>query len=356
MSVVKELYSFRDDYSEGCHEDILKALLTTNRSQQTAYGDDEYCSKARAAIRRHLQNDAAEIFFLSTGTQTNVVAIASLLRPFESVIATDASHIHTHEAGGLEAKGFKIHTVGSKGSRGKVTVKQVEEVVEQHSGVHMVRPRLVYISNATEMGTVYSKQELRELKQVCEANDLLLFMDGARLGAALASPGNDVALSDLKELVDCFWIGGTKNGALCGEAMVFNSGEICRGFPHLLKQSGALVAKGRIFGVQFLALFEEDLFVELARSAIERAQELAQGLEALGVELSVPCETNQIFPLLPCEVVDELAKKFMFYVWEKGEGKQCVIRLVTSWATPKSAVEQFLMELKLAIEPYCIKN
>lgn len=339
-------YSFKDDYSEGCHEDILRALHESNSIQQLSYGQDEFCEKARAAIRTHLGNADASVFFFSTGTLTNIVALPSLLKSYESIIATQEAHIHTHETGGIEVHGRKIHLVDCRETDGKVNASQVLKVLEQHSGCHMVKPRLVYVSNSTEMGTVYSRKELQQLKAVCKEEGLLLYLDGARLGAALASEQSDIEFADLAELVDCFYIGGTKNGALCGEALVFNDPKMCENFEFVMKQNGALMSKGRLLGVQFLELFKGDLYFRLAAKANKNAQRLAKGIEELGFELWSPCASNQVFPVLPKRLVELLSKSFGFYEWEKVDDESMAIRLVTSWATPEAAVDEFLDKLK----------
>lgn len=332
-------YSFLDDYSEGAHPDILRKLVDTNLIQQEGYGEDEYSRLAKKLIQKHLKNDAPAIHFVSGGTQANIIVISSLLRPHESVIAARSGHIQVHEAGAIEATGHKINTVLSE--NGKIYPEDIEAILSAHDDrPHMVKPKMVYISNSTEVGSVYSKNELIDLWNYCRTNELILYMDGARLGAALTAPGNDIRLEDIVRYTDVFYIGGTKNGALLGEAIIINKPVLQEDFDFLIKQRGALLSKGRLLGIQFYVLFQEDLFFRLARHANEMAQLLAGNLTQKGIPFLVPPESNQIFPILPNAVISGLKQKFHFHIWRKIDEKYSAIRLVCSWATPEKAVLQ----------------
>lgn len=337
-------YSFKNDYSEGAHPSILNALVQSNLSQQSGYGDDEYTREAVRLIRERIENPGAGVFLVSGGTQANLTVIAAILRPHESVIAATTGHINVHEAGAIEATGHKVEVVPTP--EGKLQPEDIRYIMGKFEEVHMTRPRLVYISNATEIGTLYTRQELIDLSGCCREYGLYLFMDGARLGSALCAENNDISFPDLARYTDVFYIGGTKNGALLGEAIVINYAELQRDFLYHLKQRGALMAKGRVLGVQFAELFRNDLFFETARHANGLAARLSAGIQELGFELLTVSTTNQIFPVLPNAIIDQLLEQFDFYRWQKIDAGKTAIRLVTSWATPDEAVEQFLETLK----------
>jgi len=337
-------YSFQNDYSEGAHPRILETLARTNHVQQTGYGEDQYCLEAAQAIRRKIQNPDADVHFVSSGTQANLTMLSSYLRPFESVLAVDAGDICVHETGAIEASGHKVHAV--KGKDGKVTVAEIRALVEEHYFEHMVRPRVVYISQSTEVGTIYSASELQALSGGCKELNLLLHMDGARLGSALTSKAADFSLPEVAGLVDAFYIGGAKNGALIGEAVVINNPLLKPDFRYVLKQRGALLSKGRLLGIQFLELFRDDLYFELARHANQMAERLTSGLRDLGYSFQIDSPTNQIFPILPNAVIEALSRMYCFYQWSKVDEQHASIRLVTSWATPESAVDDFLSDLE----------
>jgi threonine aldolase len=308
------------------------------------YGEDGFCAEATRLLRAKLDNERAQVHFVSGGTQANLIALASMLKPFESVIAAATAHINVHEAGAVEATGHKIHNVPCLD--GKLTPPALQEVVSAHTDEHMVKPRVVFLSQATELGTIYTKTELEAISKVCRTVGLFLYLDGARLGSALASSGADMTLSDIAQLTDLFYIGGTKNGLLLGEAIVIVNPALQENFRYHLKQRGALLAKGRILGIQFSELFRDDLFFEIAHHANDMAQILSRGIEACGYTFLVKTPTNQIFPILPNSVIEELKKKYGFYVWSRVDEKHSCIRLVTSWATPGDAVNEFLADLK----------
>ena len=336
------MYSFRNDYSEGAHPKVLQALMDTNLAQTVGYGLDPHCETARNTIRRLCNAPDADVHFLVGGTQTNMLVIESLLQPYEAVISAHTGHVNVHETGAIEATGHKVCTAYAPD--GKLTPALVESVVKAHSSEHMVLPRLVYISDTTEVGTIYTKAELEALRRCCNEHNLFLFLDGARLGSALTSPENDVTLANLAALTDAFYIGGTKNGAFFGEALVMNVPN--EHFRWHIKQRGAMLAKGRLLGVQFQALLEGGLYFEIARHANEMAYRLRDGIAALGYLFPVPSPSNQQFPVLPNSVVTQLQEMgYEFEIdHEEDEAHTCV-RFVTSWATPESAVDQFLRDL-----------
>ncbi|MDD5932055.1 MAG: beta-eliminating lyase-related protein [Oscillospiraceae bacterium] len=336
------MYSFRNDYSEGAHPRVLQALADTNLVQTRGYGLDPYCTETAALIRSLCAAPEAQVHFLVGGTQTNLVVLDSLLCSYEAVIAAHTGHINVHETGAIEATGHKVCTVLSPD--GKLTPELVDPLVKGHSTEHMVLPRVVYISDTTETGTVYTKAELTALREYCDANGLLLFLDGARLGAALTSPENDMTLMDLSRLTDAFYIGGTKNGALFGEALVMTTP--CPHFRWHMKQRGAVFAKGRLLGIQFKALLEDGLYFDLARHANALAFRLRDGIAALGYPFPVPSPSNQQFPVLPNPVVSRLQEMgYEFEIDHAVDPGHTCIRLVTSWATPEQAVEEFLRDL-----------
>ena len=334
-------YSFTDDYSEGAHPQLLEALIRANSTQQISYGNDEYSNEARQLIREKLSatEDEVAIHFAPTGTAANLICIASCLRPYEAVLTIDSGHIASKETGAIEATGHKMIIV--PGVNGKMTAENLEKAVRQNQFFpHMAKPRLVYISNATEIGTIYTKRELEGISAVCKRWNLLLHMDGARIGVAMSARSNDLTMRDLVHLIDIFSIGGTKMGALLGEAIVVRN-NIAEGFAFHLKQHGALLAKGRIMGAQFAELFREGLFFKLSTHANKMAEMISDNVQDLGYQLSAKTETNQVFVRLPENVVQQLEERFSFYIWEHLDDKQAVVRIVTSWATSASAVEDF---------------
>ena len=336
------MYSFRNDYSEGAHPKVLQALTETNFEQTVGYGMDPKCAEAAALIRELCCAPEADIHFLVGGTQTNLVVIDALLQPYESVISAHTGHVNVHETGAIEATGHKVCSVFSPD--GKLTPTLVESVVNTHSSEHMVHPRMVYISNTTEVGTLYTKSELTALRECCDKHGLFLFLDGARLGSALTSAENDLTLADLAALTDVFYIGGTKNGLLFGEAVVMTTP--CDHFRWYMKRRGAILAKGRLLGVQFHALLKDGLFMELAAHANAMACRLRDGIAALGYPFPVASPSNQQFPVMPNAVVEALnAKGYEFEIDHPVDEDHTCIRLVTSWATTESAVEAFLKDL-----------
>lgn len=337
-------YSFKNDYSEGAHPNILQALISTNLEQQDGYGGDVYCNKASSIIKERLNSPNSDIHFVSGGTQANLIVISSILRPYESVIAASTGHINTHETGAIEATGHKINTIEKED--GKLRAMDIEQVLIGHTDEHMVKPRMVYISNSTEIGTVYTKKELADLYNYCRQNDLYLFLDGARLGSAICARDNDMTIEELCKLVDVFYIGGTKNGALIGEAIVINNDRIKENFRFNMKQKGALLAKGRLIGLQFYELFKDGLYFELAKHANSMAAMLSSEFEKLGYTFLTESTSNQIFPILPNYIIDKLNEMYVFYKWSSIDDENSSIRLVTSWATKEEAVNSFIEDLR----------
>jgi len=341
---INYMYSFVNDYTEGCHPQILEKLLQTNLNQQEGYGDDDYSLQAKEFIKQKIKNPNADIHFVSGGTQANLIIISAFLRPHESVVCANTGHINTHEAGAIEATGHKINFINS--NDGKVRVNDIQEIIDEHITVpHMVKPKMVYISNSTEVGTIYKKHELEILSAFCKDKGLFLFMDGARLGSALCASDNDLTLADISFLTDVFYIGGTKNGAIIGEAIVINNEKLKEDFGFHMKQRGALIAKGRLLGIQFLELFKDDLFFELATHANVMALKITNAIKEKGFSFLTESTSNQIFPILPNKAIYELSKNFKFFIWKKIDDENSAIRIVTSWITSENAVDKFINEI-----------
>lgn len=338
------MYSFKNDYSEGAHPKILNALIESNMEQEEGYGNDSHTINAISQIKKLIGNENIDIHLISGGTQTNLTAIGAFLRPHEACICANTGHIAVHETGAIEYTGHKVITVASKD--GKVIPEKIKEVLNFHTDEHLVKPKLVYISNPTELGTVYTKEELKSLSEFCNANNLILYLDGARLGSALCVEEANLSLSDICNFTDAFFIGGTKNGALIGEALVIKNESLKEDFRYIQKQKGSLLAKGRVLGIQFEELFKDNLYFELAKHANEMARLLKEGLIEANCKFLIDSPTNQIFPILDNGLIERLEKKFDFYIWEKIDENNSAIRLVTSWATKKEAVLEFLQEVK----------
>lgn len=333
------MYQFRNDYSFGAHPKVLEAILSTNSEGLPGYGDDPYCRNAAKLIRDLCQAPDAQVHFFIGGTSANLITIAGFLRPWEGVVCAQTGHINGHEAGAVEATGHKIIPV-PVGPDGKVTFESFVAAIEPYEHNHMVKPGLLYLSNATETGAVYTRDELEALYLCAHANDMALFLDGARLGCALTAQGNDLTLSDLARLTDAFYIGGTKNGALMGEALVLPHPSRLPELFRLKKQRGGVLAKGWLLGAQFEALFTDGLYFQLAAHANEMAQKLQQGLKALGVPFFYESPTNQIFPIVPNLLLPLLNRQCAFEVWGPAEEPDhTVIRFVASFGTKPSEVD-----------------
>lgn len=333
------MYSFKNDYSEGAHPDILDALIKYNLVQEEGYGEDSHSNKARALIHTLIGNNKSDIHFIGGGTLTNLLAISSFLRPHEACIAPTTGHIATHEAGAIEATGHKVITIDS--SNGKLRPEHIQPILIDHHFEHMVKPRLVYISNPTELGTVYTKDELETLYTYCQSKDLLLYCDGARLGAALVVPQAKLSLSHMATYTDAFFIGGAKLGALIGEALIINNDSLKSDLLYMIKQRGAMLSKGRLIGIQFECLFQNDLYFSLAKHANHLASLIGKNLESLGCKFLIDSPTNQIFPILSNQAIAELQKDYDFYIWQAIDDSHSAIRLITSWATEEATVIDF---------------
>lgn len=333
------MYSFKNDYSEGCHPRILEALTRTNLDQTVGYGCDEHCEHAAMLIREAIDFPYAQIHFISGGTQTNLLAVSACLRPYQGVISAATGHIAGHESGAIEATGHKVLTIPAP--EGKLTPDLIRQVYDAHQEEYCPQPGMVYLSDATELGTVYSKAELSAISACCRELGLFLFLDGARIAQAMAV--SDLTLADIAALTDAFSIGGTKNGALFGEALVLVSPALRHThFRTLLKQRGGMLAKGRMLGIQFEALFQDGLYYELGRRAVEQADRLQKGLRALGYPMYVESPTNQIFVILTPEQLARFQELCLFEVQEVLPDGRTAIRLCTSWATPAEAVDELL--------------
>ena len=331
---------FNNDYSRGAHPAIIKALEDTNMESYGGYGIDTWCEKAADEIKKHLDCPDVAIHFLVGGTQTNFTSIAACLRPYQSVISAESGHIHAHETGAVEHGGHKVLALPA--TDGKISAAQVQAALEAHqsdfSREHTVQPGMVYISFPTELGTIYTKQELQELHRVCRDWELPLFIDGARLGYGLEASGCTVLPKDLPALCDVCYIGGTKQGALFGEAVVFCDPALARDFRYNIKQNGGMLAKGRLLGIQFEVLMNEGLYFRLARHADRLADRIRAAFRAKGFSFLVDNTTNQVFPVLPEAVAGRLAADFGFERWQRLDEERVAVRFCTSWATPESAV------------------
>lgn len=339
---------FNCDYAEGAHESILKLMMETNMEQTPGYGEDHYSEQAREMIRELCKSPEAEVQFLVGGTQTNLTVISAALRPHQCVIAADSGHINVHETGAIEACGHKVFAIPTK--NGKLTAKQIWDTWEDHavneSYEHMVQPKMVYISNPTEIGTIYSRQELEEISKTCRECGMYLFMDGARLGYALTSQENDLDLEMIAQCCDVFYIGGTKVGALFGEAVVITNDTLKEDFRYIMKQKGAMLAKGRVLGIQFIGLLKKDLYFQLGDHANRMAMKLKKAFQDAGCEFLVDSPTNQQFPILSDEVLKKLGENYSYSYQKRIDEGHSAVRFCTSWATREEDVDQLIEDLK----------
>lgn len=334
---------FHSDYSQGAHPKVMEALMETNLEHSDGYGLDDHCRHAGQMIKDLIGVEDCEVHMMVGGTPCNITVIAASLRPYESVIAARSGHAYVHETGGVEATGHRI--VAVNGVNGKLTPELVDLAMEEYQDEHTPLPRLVYISQPTEIGSIYSKAEMTALAEKCREKDLMLYVDGARLGTALTCKENDLSIHELAELCDAFYIGGTKNGALFGEALVIKNRRMNDHFRFMIKRQCGLLAKGRLLGVQFEALLEggmDSVYFSMAAHANRMAEKLRDGLTAMNVAFYSDSPTNQVFPVLPTEAIRELAKDFFFYEWAPEKDGMTPIRLVTSWGTRDSDVRAFL--------------
>ncbi len=335
----------KNDYSDGVHPRIIEALSRTNLEKQLGYGEDEYTIKACNIIKDKIKKEDADIHLLVGGTQTNKVVISAFLRPIDAIIATDLSHIEVHEAGAIESAGHKIINV--KSIDGKLTVKAIDFIVKSHANdFHSVRPKLVYISNSTELGTIYKKDELIQISECCKKNNLYLYIDGARLINALTCDNCDITLSEIADLCDAFYIGGTKNGAMLGEALVILNNELKQNMKWYIKQNGALLAKSRFLGIQFEELLKDDLIFELSKNSNKMAKLLSTELEKLGFEFVANPETNMVFTNISKELNNKLLKH-CHYIFKYLENTDDVeARFVTSYTTTEEEIREFIKKVK----------
>ena len=338
---------FACDYDEGACPQILAALAATNFEQNPGYGEDPHSDRARALIREAIGRPDACVQFLVGGTQTNQTVIAAALRPFQGVIAATTGHINVHETGAIEATGHKVLALPDP--EGKVRADGVDAYVKGHwadpSHEHTVQPAMVYISHPTEGGLLYSLSELEALRQVCDRHGLYLYLDGARLGYGLVAPETDVTLRDIARLTDAFYIGGTKVGALFGEAAVLNHPALKKDFRYMIKRQGGMLAKGRLLGIQFETLFTDGLYTRIAKNAVDFAMVIRDALREKGIEFLYESPTNQQFPILPNGVVEELSDRYFFESWGRVDEGHTAVRICTSWATPRESVEALLRDL-----------
>ena len=339
---------FNSDYLEGAHSAIMERLAETNMMQTIGYSEDDICASAREKIKAACHAPDADVHFLVGGTQTNTTVIASILRPWQGVLSAVSGHINCHETGAIESTGHKVITLPT--DDGKITAKQIADYVEWHkhdeSTEHIVQPGMVYISQPTETGMLYSKAELTAIYDICRAYGLPLFIDGARLGYGLVCDANDVTLPELARLCDVFYIGGTKHGALFGEAVVIKNDAIKRDFRYIIKQRGGMFAKGRLLGVQFDTLFTDGLYYKIGRREVAQAAKLRAAFEAKGIEFAYPSPTNQLFPILNKQQLDSLREKYSFSVQTPLPDGGAVVRFCTSWASKESDIDALISDIK----------
>ncbi len=336
------MHRYNSDYMEGAHPEILKILTETNMQQTVGYGEDEYCQRAKALIKNECKRQDADVYFLSGGTQTNLTFIASALKSYQGVISAKSGHINVHETGAIEATGHKVIAVDS--SNGKISSSQIKAIYEEDKNnpdrEHTVQPKMVYISQSTETGSIYKLAEIKQISDVCRECGYYLYLDGARLGYAVMSVDNDVLISDIASLCDAFYIGGTKVGALFGEALVISNDELKADFKYYIKQRGAMFAKGRLLGLQFIALFTDGLYYKISKNAVNQAMKIKEAFKEKNIRLLEEAKSNQLFVLF----TDEQAKIFMSCAsfWEKYSASQTVMRFCTSWATSDEDTDELI--------------
>lgn len=339
---------FQCDYNEGAHPSILEKMIATNMEQTPGYGEDVYCQVAAAKIKAACGDESLAVHFLVGGTQTNMTVIDAALRSHQGVLCADTGHINVHETGAVEACGHKVLGLPSKD--GKINAEQVRKYCEVHfangGNEHMVQPGMVYISNPTEYGTLYSLQELKDLHVICKEYDLYLFLDGARLGYGLAAPDNDLTYADLAKYTDVFYIGGTKMGALFGEAVVISNDDLKRDFRYFIKQRGGMLAKGRLLGIQFDVLFTDNLYLKIAENAIRQAEEIRAAMTEKGYTFVAPNRTNQIFVIMPDKDLQVLGEQFEYAYDSQVTEDSSLVRFCTSWATKDENVEKLVNAIR----------
>jgi len=335
---------FNSDYTEGAHPKVLQRLIDTNFEQTPGYGTDDYCRQAAAKIRAACGREDVAVHFLVGGTQANLTVIDAALRPHQGILAAESGHISVHESGAIEATGHKVLVLAHH--EGKISAQQIAAAVAAHrqdeNFEHTVQPAMVYLSHPTEFGTLYSLAELSAISTVCRENGILLYLDGARLGYALAAPGNDLSLAAIARLCDVFYIGGTKVGALFGEAVVIAAPQLQQDFRYLIKQKGGMLAKGRLLGLQFDALFTDGLYEEIGSHAVRLAMRIKQTFIAMGIPFLIESNTNQQFPILPDHLLPVIGEKFVTTWWERVDAGHCAVRFCTSWATREEDVDHLI--------------
>ncbi|WP_099221128.1 threonine aldolase family protein [Listeria costaricensis] len=335
---------FENDYAEGAAPEIIVRLATTNLEQTPGYGLDPYSKSAAEKIRQATHAGQADVHFLVGGTQTNRTVISAMLRPFQGVVAAETAHIATHETGAIEASGHKVLTLPTRD--GKITASAIDKLVHAHqldvAREHTVQPKMVYISQPTETGLLYTKQELMDIQAVCQKFDLLFYLDGARLGYGLAAPENDVSLPDIAALTDAFYFGGTKVGALFGEALIITNPACQNDFRYAIKQNGAMLAKGRLLGLQFDTLFDQTLYLTICGHAVREALRIKQAFAEQGIRFHYDSPTNQQFPILTSQEISQLQASFGFTYWEKLSDDRHAVRFCTSWATKRENVDRLI--------------
>lgn len=341
------MYQFQCDYNEGAHPRIMERLMETNFEQTVGYGEDHYCEAARAAVRKAVGREDVDVHFLVGGTQANATVISLILRPYQGVLCATTGHINVHETGAIEHGGHKV--LALEAADGLLSAALIREAVEAHYAEdgpeHTVQPGMVYISFSSEVGTVYSLSQLREISAVCREYGLPLFIDGARMGYGLASEGCDVSLSDIAALADVFYLGGTKQGALFGEAVVIVNDALKKDFRYCIKQNGGMLAKGRLLGIQFLTLFEDGLYFQLSEHAVSQAMRIRDAFESKGFGFLVQSPSNQQFPILDNATMERLSSDFLFSFWQKVDDTHTAVRFCTSWATRPEAVDALIAAL-----------
>lgn len=343
-------HSFYDDYSEGVHPELLKYISEHNTDSQLTYGRDEYSKLAAERVKKAFGTPNADVHFLPTGTACNVIGLKSMLRAVEGVIAPASGHINTHETGALEAHGHKIIWIDTPD--GKLTPALIDEALARYEDEHTVIPKVVYLTQVTELGTVYTKEELKTVIDYAKSKDLYTFLDGARLAMAVASKAANMTMEDVGGLgLDMFYVGGTKNGGMYGEALIIQNDLFKKDFRHFIKQRGGMMAKGRFIGLQFARFFDEDnLYFNLASHANNMAQLLYDGLKGAGVEFDLAADANQVFPILDNEVYRQLSQEYGFYPWNKVGDSKTKVRFVCSWATSQEQVEALIADAQKAIQ------
>lgn len=342
------MIQFQCDYNEGAHPLIIKRLTESNLEQTVGYGEDPYCEEARKLIKRACQNDSADVHFLVGGTQSNTTVIAHILRPYQGVLAATSGHINVHETGAIESTGHKVLAIPT--SNGKLTAQQIDDAMQAYihedGPEHMVQPGMVYLSFPTEIGTIYSHDELKAIRTVCDKYDLPLFVDGARLGYGLCSPECDLTLPQLTQLVDVFYIGGTKVGALFGEAIVITNEALKKDFRYSIKQHGGMLAKGRLLGLQFATLFTDNLYFDIAQHAIDEAMRIKSALQAKGISFLIDSPTNQQFPIFTNAQIGTLSQHFILSLWQRIDENHTAMRICTSWATKSENTDALIRTIE----------